>query len=178
MMTLKNSLIALSLIFTFMSCNNEPVEIFIDEVDVSEESTFLLKQRITTYPDGETETETFSYNGNDLTSILDSERDKYENNLLQRINYTDLDGSLIDYTLLEYDATNQLNSYTTYNTEGLMFDLAYSSANNLLKVKENDNVTITDFEEYQYTYNTSKYPEMTTYYYEGVLESTIEYIYG
>ncbi len=256
-MTLKPTLLTMLLIITFFSCSDEST----NDDELPQENGLLLKERITDYGGGDIQTETFSYDeNNNLISILDSGGYKYEyvyeNNLLIRINYTEPNGSIIDYTVLEYNSNSELTSYTVFITsgnEGLRFDLTYngdgtitekeysgnhdsqtslisediitfnegqilmetdtdfqatyeydtqngiyknvsnievlnlinidfsgyidSAENNLLKVTENDNGTITIHEEYQYTYNSSNYPETATYYYDGDLDSTIEYIY-
>ncbi len=253
-MTLKHSLIAFALIITFFSCSSDSN----DDTNPPQDN-LLLVERITDY-EGDILTEYFSYDGNKLTSILDSEGYKYEyiyeNEVLNRINSTDSNGSLMDYSILEYNSSNQLSSYTVYITsgnEGLRFDLTYnangtitekeyigdhnsqmsligeniitrnngqtilevdsdfeatfeydtkngiyknifkietlnlinidfsgyidSAENNRLKATENDNGDVTVLEEYQYTYNASNYPETATYYYDGELDSTIQYIY-
>jgi len=255
-MTLKHALIAFSLIFTFMSCDNDSNN---GDDNPIPESSILLKERIINY-DGDILTEVFSYDGNFLTSIIDSEGFKYEyiydNDMLVRINSIAPNQDITDYTLLEYNSSNKLASYTVYissGTEGLKFDLTYnadgtitekeysgdhnaqtnlinetiitrnngqtqtettadfvtsydydtkngiyknianietlslinidfsgyidSSENNLLTETNNSSGTNSVFLAYQYTYNASNFPETATYYYDGALESTIQYIY-
>ncbi len=129
-MTLKSSLLTMLLITTFFSCSDEST----NNDELPQENSLLLKERITDYGGGDILTETFSYDvNNNLISILDSDGYKYEyvyeNNLLIRINYTEPNGSIIDYTILEYNANSQLTSYTVFITsgnEGLRFDLTYN----------------------------------------------------
>ncbi|WP_452233106.1 hypothetical protein [Lacinutrix sp. MEBiC02595] len=96
--------------------------------------TLFLKEMIWTETDGTTiYTDTFTYEGNNLISILDSDGYEntyvYENNLLTRINFYE-SGTLRDYVLIEYNGSNQLISYTIYiilDNEGWRYDLTYNT---------------------------------------------------
>ena len=122
-----------SLLLLFTSCSDDESTNNIDNNDDTNTET-LLRERITQY-DNETITEFFNYDSNkNLASIIDSDGFSYnyiyENNLLKRINYTDSDANIIDYTNLNYDDTNNLINYVVYipdNDEGLKFDLEYNS---------------------------------------------------
>ena len=137
-MTLKSSLITSLLIVTFFSCSSEST----NNDEQPQDNNLLLKQRITDNGNGDILTETFSYDGNKLISIIDNEGTKYEylyeNNVLNRINLSGPNGIITEYTTLEYNSNNQLISYTVYMTfgnEGLRFDLTYNS-DGTITVKE------------------------------------------
>ncbi|MBU2940309.1 hypothetical protein KO494_12250 [Lacinutrix sp. C3R15] len=113
----------------------------------------LLTEMIWTELDGTTYTDTFSYDGNKLTSITESgnlvNTYEYESDQLIRINSYEEDGSISDYVIPEYDADDKLISYVVYITngnEGLKFDLTYNANGTITENKySGDHVSQTNF---------------------------------
>ncbi|WP_196887595.1 hypothetical protein [Aureivirga sp. CE67] len=177
-MTSKYSFIVILLLLTFFSCSDDSDDVT-EENETPTETVLMLKERKTTYPDGEIFTEYFSYDDADnLTSILDSDGYKYEyiyeNNKLIRINSIAESGNMEDYVLLEYDSENRLNSYTIYvsfDNVGLRVDLTYNPngtitekeykgdhdsqttlINEITITIDNNQITLRDGEDLDYTY--------------------------
>lgn len=129
-MTLKQlSLIIILAFFTF-SCSSDDTP-----SDPPQNNSLLLKQRVTSYPDdNETMTENFVYDGNVLTSIVNSDGERvdylYENNLLTRINHVASNGTIEQYVVIGgYDQNTRLSSYTVYLqlNQAFKFELLYNS---------------------------------------------------
>lgn len=81
-----------------------------------------------------------------------------------------------------YDTSNgifkNISNLQTLNLINVDFSgFIDSGQNNILSYTENDNGTVVVPEEYVYTYNSNNYPETSNDYYEGLLDTTREYIY-
>ncbi|MDO6597538.1 hypothetical protein Q4512_11480 [Oceanihabitans sp. 2_MG-2023] len=122
------------------------------DCETTNSEDLLLKEMIWTELDGTSYTDTFSYDGNKLTSITENgdlvNTYIYESDVLTRINSYE-DGSILDYVIPEYNADDELISYVVYITngnEGLKFDLTYNTNGTITERKySGDHVSQTSF---------------------------------
>lgn len=143
-------------LFLMTSCSSDDSS---DPVDNGNETgTVLLKKSIETDTDGYEYTNYFNYNGNQLTSVTDSEGGEmnfyYENNLLVKIEYFE-DGTITQRDLFTYDANNKLAT-------SVILDLDEDWANKMLYTHNSDGtVSIEDY--------TGDLTEQTNLYGNGVV---------
>ncbi|AUC76766.1 hypothetical protein [Olleya sp. Bg11-27] len=114
--------------------------------DCASQNSVLLKKTIWTYGDGSTLIVDFNYDGNRLTSMVDSDGETdtftYENNLLTRIDSEiyDSSGNLDpDYTLLEYDSQNRVINEVLFINNGVQ------SQRTAYAYNTDGTITVTDY---------------------------------
>ncbi|WP_346881566.1 hypothetical protein [uncultured Algibacter sp.] len=112
----------LSLCITIFACSSDSDNNPNENENQNNNNTVLLKKSIETDIDGDVYTTSYEYNGNKLTSV---NRDDefittflYSDDKIIRINNT-VDGELMEYFTLEYDANDKLKSYKQF-----LFDIA------------------------------------------------------
>ena len=94
----------------------------------------LVREIVFTDISGEVFTSAYSYQGNRLISITSSEGEStdyiYENDVLVRINETDANDNILDFTELSYNTDGQLITYSTIlidADQGYRTELTYNS---------------------------------------------------
>jgi hypothetical protein len=121
----------------------------------------IITLTTTTLFDSEYTTE-FNFENNNVIDQIDSSRVlsfNYDNKNGIYRNITDIETIVLVMSMME----NGLDIYGPYN--------------NLLEKTDAQPGFPTDLETYQYTYNSNDYPNSGMYYYDGILDSNIEYIY-
>ena len=110
-------------LFLMTSCSSDDSSAPVDNGSTS----VLLKKTISTDEDGYEYTTNYTYDGNKLTSVTDSENSTmnlfYENDLLVKIEYFE-DGTITQRDLFTYNSNNEL---ATYNMLDLDEDWAYKT---------------------------------------------------
>ena len=105
--------LAATALFIMTSCSSDDAQ-----PTNPDTNTALLKKTVETYEDGSTHISNYNYNGNKLTSIIESDGSKilftYDGELMTEIKYYDNE-TLFQTNVLAYDTNNKLITHTMYS---------------------------------------------------------------